>query len=208
METLAGLPQYDWVVLTSPASARCFASVLRNAGFDLRRMPKIMVSGPGTAAELSAGLGLYADLVPPENFSADALIEAARPVLNHGAKILRLRSDKAGLALSTALEACGGAVTDCVLYSHEPVIYPGKPDFDAVFFASASAVEAFVAQWGAVSLEGTTVVALGAPTAAALSASGIRVDVQSPEATVADALNALAAYWVNARLANDAKEES
>ena len=197
---VAGIAHYDWVALTSPSAVRCFARLLRTGRIDVRKVPQIMASGPGTAAELESELGLLPDIQPGAEFGGDALAAAARTAVGRGARILRLRSDRAGQALAESLRALGAAVTDCVLYANEAVHYADVPAFDAVFFASASAVNAYMRQWPAASLQGKAVAAIGAPTAHALEAHHVAVDVLSPEATAEGAIGALAAFYVNAGL--------
>ena len=56
-----------------------------------------------------------------------------------------------------------------VLYANEACAPEGAlPPFDDVFFASASAVESFVARYGAGALRGKGVLVMGEPTRAAL----------------------------------------
>ena len=57
-----------------------------------------------------------------------------------------------------------------VLYVNEPVVRDGVPlpKCDAVFFASSSAVEYFVAQYGAKTLTGMEIYVIGEPTRNAL----------------------------------------
>jgi len=196
---LMQLPAYDWVTLTSPSAVRCFMEILQEAEVDVRTVPRLMVAGAGTGREL-ARHGLHADLEPPGRFSAESLIEAARSVIEPGARILRVRSDKAGPALARALGELGAEVTDRVLYQNERIPYDRLPGFDVVFFASSSAVEAFEALWGIENLEGKTVVAIGQPTVDALETRGAKVDLVGPEATVHASLTALAEKCVRERL--------
>jgi uroporphyrinogen-III synthase len=109
-----------------------------------------------------------------------------------GQSVLRLRSAKAGPLLAEVLRTQGAQVDDVQLYTNEPIVYPQLPAFDAVFFASASAVEAFIAQAGVAALTDKTVVTIGKPTAAALTAHGRAPDVVAAEATVDGAIEALA----------------
>jgi uroporphyrinogen-III synthase len=85
-----------------------------------------------------------------------------------------LRSAKAGDEVAEALRAAGAEVEDEVLYDNIPVVRDAAkerlPDFDAVFFASASAVEAFLAEYGAETLTGRRVLVIGKPTREALPA--------------------------------------
>ncbi len=200
VDAVARVTDYDQVVLTSPSSVRWFGDLLRRARIDLRRVPTLVSCGGGTSDAIEA-LGLKADIEPVENFGAEGLLATLCPDLAPGTRLLRLRSDKAGPALADALRAAGATVDDCVIYHNVPVPYPEEvPAFDAVFFASASAVEAYETQWGTSTLSGKTVTAIGQPTLRGLKDFGVPVDVVGPEATVASTLTALALRDVNAAL--------
>ena len=156
---------YDAVALTSPAAARIF---FENCGDDMRRLPRFFTCGAGTDAELRAR-GVASDVMPAEDFSAAGLMrEIARLDLS-GMRVLRLRSAKAGGDVARALRRAGARVDDVVLYDNVPVVRSGPPPpHDAVFFASASAVEAFCARYGAGALGGIGIYVIGEPTRAAL----------------------------------------
>jgi len=200
LEHVRRIESYEWVVLTSPSSVRCFGQLLREARADVRRVPTLVSCGGGTSSELAA-LGMPADIEPDGDFGADELINTMRPLVKAGMKVLRLRSDKAGQSLAAALREMGAEVDDCVLYQNEPVEYAAAPEFDAVFLASASAVEVFASQWGLERLDGKTVLAIGKPTLAALQKGGTETDVVGPEATVESSIEALAAHSVRRCLA-------
>ncbi len=71
--------------------------------------------------------------------------------------------------MARALKHAGAKVDDMVLYDNEFCAPADKlPPFDDVFFASASAVESFLAQYGASKLRGKGLYVMGAPTRAAL----------------------------------------
>ncbi|QHI68600.1 uroporphyrinogen-III synthase [Tichowtungia aerotolerans] len=184
--------KYDWIALTSPSAVRCFHEWLLKQKFDLRRLPKIMSVGSGTARALEK-IGLGCDLIPESDFSGKGLLEAAAPIVN-GQNILRLRSQKAGTTLAEGLRAAGADVDDVVLYENRVVTHNRCPEFDAVFFASASAVESFVFQWGADALAKKTILAIGGPTRAALTAVGCKADVVGEMATVEKCLFDLACW--------------
>jgi len=188
---------FDWVVLTSPSAVRCFLELLKRAQVDIRRVPKLLVCGGGTARALEAAQ-LHADAQPAADFSGAGTVAAARSVMGEGDRVLRLRSVKAGPDLAEALRELGATVEDCVLYRNESVDYDRRAPFDAVFFASASAVEVFAATWGRELLEGRVVVAIGKPTLAALRKIGADADVVPAEATVEAGMEALAARMVSA----------
>ena len=199
LECVHRIAAYDWVVLTSPSAVRCFADLLRYAGTDLRSLPKLVTCGGGTSGELLA-MGLRADIEPATDFGADGLMKAVDGLVKPGLRILRLRSDKAEKVMADALRHKGAIVDDCVLYRNEAIEYRDKPDFDTVFFASASAVEVFERQWGVERLKKRTVAAIGRPTVTALQKLGVLVDLIGPEATVESCLMALAAKYVNEAL--------
>ncbi|MDP2989031.1 MAG: bifunctional uroporphyrinogen-III C-methyltransferase/uroporphyrinogen-III synthase, partial [Kiritimatiellota bacterium] len=158
LPTLKTMQAFDWMVLTSPSSVHVMMNLLRDAGLDLRGLPKILAAGPGTAEALKS-YGIMADMIPKHNFGVEGLIESAKRAVSVGTAILRLRSQLAGPSLAEALTAAGCRVTDCVLYANKPLRPERIPAFDAVFFASASAVEVFVALAPVDALAGKMVVA-------------------------------------------------
>jgi uroporphyrinogen III methyltransferase/synthase len=192
------LASYDWVALTSPSAVRCFHELMLKEKIDLRRIPKIMSVGSGSLRALQR-IGLGCDLMPETDFSGAGLLATAAPVVK-GQKILRLRSQKAGPELADGLRAAGAEVTDCVLYTNKMVHYPEPPEFDSVYFASASAVESFIEQWGVAVLKNKTILAIGGPTQAALQSFGLKAAVIGEMATVEESLHALAVYEINRRI--------
>jgi len=199
LEYICGnLPRYeefDWLVVTSPSSVRAVMQLIEDQKTDRRTIPKIMVCGRGTADEF-AKHGLYADAQPESGFSTESLIELAGKTVKPGEKILRVRSDKAGSQLAEALRETGAEVKDAVIYNNIRVEHEELPPFDAVFFASASATESFITQWGTEALSGKLVCAIGKPTARALDKHNIQPNVIAREATVMGAINSLAEYFV------------
>ena len=157
--------RYDAIVLTSPSAARIFLSECR---VDRRRLPMFFTCGAGTDAELRR-FGVASDVMPKEDFSAAGLISEIHGMKLAGMRILRLRSAKAGKDVADALRNAGAQVDDMVLYDNVPLRPVGSlPQFDDVHFASASAVEAFLAAYGAKALNGKGILVMGAPTRAAL----------------------------------------
>jgi uroporphyrinogen-III synthase len=108
---------------------------------------------------------------------------------------LRLRSDKAGPLLAEALRETGAEVEDVVLYGNTPMTHDSLPQFDAVFFASSSAVHSFIRQWGLQPLEDKTLCVIGKPTFQTLEKEGIRSSIIAHEATTKDAIETLAKYF-------------
>ena len=156
---------YDGIVLTSPSSVRLF---FESCPCDRRELPEFFTCGAGTDAELRK-YGVASDVMPAADFSAAGLIAEICGMDLRGRRILRLRSAKAGPDVARALKRAGAKVDDVILYDNEFCAPADKlPPFDDVFFASASAVESFLAQYGAAKLRGKGVYVMGAPTRAAL----------------------------------------
>jgi uroporphyrinogen-III synthase len=173
--------------------------IVEHQKIDCRSIPKIMVCGRGTGEKL-ATYGLYADAQPESGFSAESLVELAKETVNPGEKILRVRSDKAGPHLAEALRKTGAEVEDAIIYDNQRINHEELPDFDAVFFASASAVESFIDQWGVEALADKTICVIGSPTAQSLVKTGIQPTVIAREATVMGAINSLAEHFVGEEL--------
>ena len=156
---------YAAIVLTSPSSVRIFFETFV---CDRRRLPAFYTCGAGTDAELRK-YGVSSDVVPASDFSANGLIAEIRKMDLKGKRVLRLRSAKAGPAVAQALRKVGAKVDDVVLYDNESCSPADHlPPFDDVFFASASAVESFLSQYGAAKLRGKGILVMGQPTRAAL----------------------------------------
>ncbi len=198
-KALAPIGSYDWVVLTSPTSVRCFIELLKKLETDLRTIPRIMVCGKGTADELKPH-GLYADAFPETGYSADALIETAKDEIESGDQILRLRANKAGPQLAEELRSLGAEVDDYIIYDNVRIDHEECPEFDAVFFASASAVESFIDQWGKDILTGKTTLVIGKPTAIALEKHALQPSLIAREATVMGAINSLAERFIGEKI--------
>jgi uroporphyrinogen III methyltransferase/synthase len=186
---------FDGLVVTSPSSVRMLMQLLPETGLDVRALPKILVAGPGTAEAFKAQ-GVTPDAIPDRNFGAEGVLELAQQAFPAGASLLRLRSHRAGPGLADALGQRGFRVTDGVSYFTEPIRPDRIPAFDAVFFASASAVEAYLAVQPPNALAEKTVMAMGQPTWAALKKHGVQVERVAVEASVESAIQTLAAVMV------------
>ncbi|MFO7534909.1 MAG: uroporphyrinogen-III C-methyltransferase [Kiritimatiellia bacterium] len=195
LPALESIRQYDWVVLPSPSAAACFFGLFDRAGGDRRRLPKILVPGPGTARAIRERQGA-ADVEAPPPHGTAALLEAAKACLKKGDTVLRICSNEAGRELTQGLGRLGAVAADCVLYRNTPIRYDQQPACDAVLFASGSAVRSFVANWGVAGLKGVLAAAMGAPTAEALAQAGAAPAVTASEATPGGLVRALAAFAV------------
>ena len=152
---------YDAIVLTSPSAARIFFSEYKG---DVRKLPLFFTCGAGTDLELRK-FGVSSDVMPEKDFSAKGLIEEIKKLNLSGKRVLRLRSEKAGKDVASVLKRAGAKVDDIVLYENSYVYHEKPlPKFNDIYFASASAVESFVAQYGIKKLHGKKIYVMGEPT--------------------------------------------
>jgi len=177
---------FDWLVVTSPSAVRCLVTQLD----DLRALPKILCCGIGTAKALEA-FRIQADAMPEGEFNTTGVLGAAKKHIPNDARILRIRSDRAGETLSEKLRETFAQVEDFVICRNEKV-EAKMPACDAVFFASVSAVESFMDQFGVEKLNGKEVVVIGKMDAAALQQHGVENVVAPKQSTVEGAVEALA----------------
>ena len=169
--------RHDAIVLTSPSAARMFFDAF---GGDRRDLPKLWTCGAGTDAELMR-YGVKSDIMPESDFSAKGLVNRLKleGAKMKGMRVLRLRSAKAGRTVAAALRRMGAHVDDVVLYDNVPVRREAEiPPCDAVFFASASAVEAFLERYGARALVRKELFAIGEPTAERLKKENGKLKVR------------------------------
>ena len=192
---LAPFKGIDWLVVSSPSSAKILLDALMEISFDLRKLPKIISCGPGTSEELKK-FGIIADAEAEAPYGADAIIRLASKIVKKGEKVLRLRSDAAGESLAEGFEKLGAKVEDAVIYENIPVRRESLPPFDFAFFSSASGARAFTDSFGKDSLKGRKCVAIGAPTLNELKRLQPGCDAFMPEKSTAEAaIEALA--WRN-----------
>ncbi len=197
---LPRISSFDYLVLTSPSAVKIFMGLMKKECLDIRRIPKIMVCGPGTAEEFRKH-GINPDLVAEEDFGVDGLLEIARLKIKEGDRILRFRSDRTDESLSCELRKFGASATDVILYRNIPVKYDRLPDFDSVVFASSSAAESFVKNWGLEILKGKDAVAIGEPTLKTLKKLKCKSNViLSVEATVSACAESLATCLIQQKI--------
>ena len=171
---------YDWLVVTSPAAVRCLLA----REIDVRKLPKILCCGPGTARVLRQAR-VTPDAQPTSAFHTQGVLEEAKRKIAKGSRVLRVRSDRAGERLAVALREAGFAVDD-VMISENEVLQVEHPACDAIVFASASAVDAYIEQFGAERLKDKRIGIMGHREVERLAAVGI-TDVREPTVSTLDA---------------------
>jgi uroporphyrinogen III methyltransferase / synthase len=176
------LSRYDLVCLTSPNGVRLLFERLAARGLDARALAgaRVAAIGPGTARAL-ASHGVIADVVPPERFIAEGLVEALADVPVSRALVARAASARE--VLVDALRARGAAVDVVALY--ETVASPlaeaelaAVAAADYVTFTSSSTVRYFLQSAGDARLRGR-LVSIGPVTSATLREHGVEPDVEA-----------------------------
>ena len=150
-QAIAGLDQFDWLVLTSTNGVEAFLARLAAQSRDIAALAdlKIAVVGQKTAASLQAQ-GRSPDYIPP-NFVADSLVEHF-PVAVAGLKLLFPRVETGGRELLVKdLTAQGAVVTEVPAYQSgcattmppEIVAALQQDKINIVTFASSKTVACF-----------------------------------------------------------------
>jgi uroporphyrinogen III methyltransferase/synthase len=216
LRAAAAADAFDWIVFTSVNAVDAFMHALLDGQRDIRALkgPRLCTVGTGTADRL-ARYGIKVDLIP-EEFRAEAVMRALQrraPIA--GARVLLPRADIGREVIAEQLREAGALVTDVVAYrtvneearEDDPDVYRMLLDgrIDVVTFTSASAVRNFVRMYGteqaADLLKTTVVAAIGPVTADAAAQLGITVTVQPSTYTIPAMVNALAAYFMDKRVA-------
>jgi uroporphyrinogen-III synthase len=155
---------FAWIVLAS-------ANAGRGVEHDLQRPGLHVLCGAATAA----ALGLR-PAVALDRFSAVAAVDALRPVVGQGQRILVPRAAEGREELVDGLRALGAEVVAPVVYRTVPSAAAAtrlrQRDVDVVTLCSPSAASSVAASVSAATL----VVCLGGTTASAARAYGLRVD--------------------------------
>jgi len=190
------------VVLTSPNGARVFLHRLQILGRPVQDLAsRVAAIGPATAQVLREA-GVRVDAVPDERFQAEGLLEAMRPRVRSGERILLVRAAEARAVLPEGLRTLGAAVDVVAAYRASPGDLDSATlrralaagEIDAVTFTSGSTVRHFIAQVGAEPLRSPTrprIVCLGSVTAEVARAAGIPVDRVAAAATMEGLVDAV-----------------
>lgn len=189
VDAVGSLRAGDWVVVTSPNGAQRLAAAAGRRG--LAEGTRLAVVGPGTA-DACSHLGLAVDLVPTERFVGEGLVDAFP---EGPGRVVVAQAAGARPAVVDGLRAKGWTVEPVVAYRTEAASVPASvvtaaADADAVTFASASAVTAYLAAGGRRAVP-ATVVCIGPVTAAAAEDAGLTVAAVATEHTVSGLVEAV-----------------
>jgi uroporphyrinogen III methyltransferase/synthase len=197
--------RYAWIVFTSTNAVRAVWEKFAEHGLDARHFGgvKIACIGPATADAVRA-FGNQPELVPSGEQSSEGLLADFSPydeVLDPVGRVLLPRADIATETLAAGLTERGWEVDDVTAYRTVRAAPPPAEirdaiksgGFDAVLFTSSSTVRNLVGIAGKPH-QRTVVAVIGPKTAETATEFGLRVDVQPEHASIADEVEALAAY--------------
>jgi len=196
---ISNLESYGWLLFTSVNGVKYFLKRLYHQGKDVRDLKglKIGAIGPKTAKEWQR-LGITPDLVPNE-YRAEAVVEAFRKWNPEGVSILLPRAAKAREILPDELRKMGARVD--VVDAYKTVTPTDdtagirdmmqKGTIDMVTFTSSSTVTNFVAMFGsnqrqltAEWMKKVTVACIGPITAETAKNHGFSVDLMPKDYTI------------------------
>jgi len=199
---------YVWVVFTSANGLEKFFERVDACGYDARAFARTKVAAVGSVtAELLAERGIQADFVP-ETFTGEAIAGS----MDRGVGgVLLPRVADGPRDIIDLLRNAGWTPEECTTYRNVPaspsegaIERVRSGNFDAVTFASASAVRSFVGLVGEADALGLgedegagarTVACIGPKTAVAATELGLRVDVVAEEHTGRGLRDALVAHF-------------
>ncbi len=187
---IAQLESYDWLIFTSANGVRHFLRRLDASDRDWRAVKgRICAIGPATAREL-AKLHIKVDLTP-EEYVAEALVEAFAPFPLTGRRILIPRAKVAREVLPEQLRERGAEVD--VVPAYETAVPDGAAErcrealaggVDWVTFTSSSTVHHFVQAAGARRLEKVRIASIGPVTSATVRSYGLEVAAEARPYTI------------------------
>lgn len=196
---------YDWLVFTSPNGVNAYFEMYDKIFKDAREIGGVRIAAVGPAtAERVRHFRLLVDIVA-EQYVAEGLVKAFQQDSSvENLKILIVRPEKARDVLATELTKLGAIVDEAIAYQTVPENDSAaaatfkEEGADLVTFASASAVENFVA----LKLpfpEGCKTASIGPITSKAMRALGLRVDIEAKKHDIPSLAEAIRAHYAGDR---------
>ncbi|MFD1426416.1 uroporphyrinogen-III synthase [Kroppenstedtia sanguinis] len=204
-QALRRLETFDWVIFTSVNGVDFFFRHLNRLRIDIRRMHRARLAAVGSqTAQALEEKSLQVDILP-KTYQAENLIEALKPHVSPGEKILLPRANIARKLLATELTNCGCQVTDVDAYDTLPASQGigevagmlKRREIHFITFTSASTVRNFVkalsnveSQWMSW-LDGIQVVCIGPIAAQTAEEYGLQVDAVAKVYTIDGLIEAM-----------------
>jgi uroporphyrinogen III methyltransferase/synthase len=208
---IGNLESYQWLVFTSVNGVKYFFDRLEDSGQDVRNLKGIRIAaiGPKTADAIH-GKGVKPDLVP-EEYRAEAVVEAFRKHRVAGSRILLPRAAEAREVLPQELEKMGATVEVVEAYRtvkpegdrDEIRAMLGKGDIHMVTFTSSSTVNNFMEMFEGESdqllkwMEKVTVACIGPVTAKTAEERGLSVRITPSDYTIEALAKAIVDYFTH-----------
>ena len=210
--------RYGWIVFTSTNAVRAVREKFTELGLDARAFAGVKVAcvGEQTAAAVRE-FGIVPELVPSGEQSSEGLLVDFPPyddVFDPIDRVLLPRADIATETIAAGLKERGWEIDDVTAYRTVRAAPPAASvreaikggGFDAVCFTSSSTVRNLVGIAGKPHAR-TVVSVIGPATAASATEFGLRVDVQPEVSAVGPLVDALAAFALARRAAEQAEGE-
>lgn len=173
------LEQYDHIVFTSVNSVNIFFDYLVEKRYDIRRI-RAQISAIGKATWGSLEKRGIMCSVKAREFMGTGLVEALKPHINSGDKVLIPCSSIAKEDVAEGLKEAGAEVERVFIYDTVKGTVRNPKAFDEVdivFFTSPSTVYNMVDMVGLDAIKEKHVIAIGKRTSKPLEELGINVDV-------------------------------
>ncbi len=209
-EELERINEYHWILFTSLNGVKYFFERLFSKGMDARDLkgPSVAVVGKSTA-DLLLSYGINADLIPPK-FTGEGLAESLLDQGIEGRNILVPRAKEGREILPEMLRGGGAQVMVTPVYKNIPP--QGRIDelraelesgqVDLVTFTSSSTVRNFLTMVDASDqdellrlMAGVKIAAIGPITAKTVTDSGLQVDIQPENYTIAAMVQSVIDYY-------------
>lgn len=190
----ARIDSYSWIVFTSPSAVRFAFTHAPDLAARLGSAPhpRVAVVGEETARTLR-GHSVPVAVVPSDQ-RQEGLLQALG-ALPPGTRILFPQALGGRELLRDELVRAGATVDVVAVSRTVPLSLPTPPPaFDAVIFASPSALHAFVARWTVAGLRDKVVAAMGPTTRQAALSAGAPVQVMPARPSVPALVAALCGY--------------
>jgi uroporphyrinogen III methyltransferase/synthase len=201
------LAAYDWIVFTSVNGVQFFFERLFELDRDVRALNHLHTAaiGPATSQRLRT-FGLKSDIVP-ENYRAEAVVEAFRSLDLKGKKVLLPRAAEARPVLPVELRKMGAEVDEVTAYLTEKVAdnadqlieHLADKSIDLITFTSSSTVKNFKALLPPDRfqelLDGVAIASIGPITTDTAIELGFEVDITAPTYTIPGLCDAILKHY-------------
>lgn len=206
-EAIGRLDEYEWIIWTSVNGVEKFFRRLTEKGGDIRELGSAHLAaiGPATAKALEQR-GLRVEVVPRE-FDAEGLIAYFEEHGVKGKRVLIPRAKEAREVLPEQLRKMGNDVLVAPVYQSVLPETGGEHlrgmiengELDLITFSSSSTVKNFFALVGedlapAVQ-ENCTIACIGPITAKTAEGFGLKIDIQPPNYTIPELIDAVVAHY-------------